>query len=139
MVKVEASVLEYGTPFGSLTVLSKERCMLQDQDQGLFFIRVQLIYNIILVSDLWHNESIFLQIILHLKLLPNKGYISLCCTIYPGHLSVLYVVICTSEFHTPILSLPLPSPHWQPLVCFLYLWVCFCFVTYICFIFRFHI
>ena len=39
MVKVEASVLEYGTPFGSLTkiALPKERCMLQDQDQGLFF------------------------------------------------------------------------------------------------------
>ena len=26
---------------------------------------------------------------------------------------------------------PLPSPHWQPLACSLYLWVCFFFVIFI--------
>ena len=35
--------------------------------------------------------------------------------------------------------LPLPSPHWQSLVCFLYLWVCFCLLYTFILFFRFHI
>ena len=34
--------------------------------------------------------------------------------------------------------LPILPPHlhlWQPCVCSLYLWVCFCFVTFVCFVF----
>ena len=50
---------------------------------------------------------------------------SLCCTIYPCSLFILYIIVCTSKFHTPILSLP-----WSLslLVCSLCVWVCFLFV-----------
>ena len=38
------------------------------------FIEVQLIYNIILASGVQHNDSVFLQIIFHQKLLQDNGY-----------------------------------------------------------------
>ena len=41
----------------------------------MFSIKVLLMYNIILVAGVQHSDSIFLQIILHLKLLQNIGYI----------------------------------------------------------------
>ena len=44
-------------------------------------IKAQLIYNIILVLSVQHHISVFLEILLHLKLLKNNGYISLCCAI----------------------------------------------------------
>ena len=48
----------------------------------LFKIEIQLIYNIILVLGVQHSDSVFLEIILHLKLSQSNGSISLCCTIY---------------------------------------------------------
>ena len=49
---------------------------------SLYFYWRYLIDNIILVLVSNMVDSIFLQIIFHLKLLQNNGYISLCYTIY---------------------------------------------------------
>ena len=48
----------------------------------MYLIEVESIYDI-LVSGVQHSDSIFLLILLRLKLLQNNGYVSLCCTIYP--------------------------------------------------------
>ena len=47
------------------------------------------------VSDVQPSDLVSLQIILHLKLY-NSGYNSLCYTIYPCCLSILYIVLCIS-------------------------------------------
>ena len=63
----------------------------------VFFVAVvQLIYNIVLVSGIEYSDSIFSQIIFHLKLLQNNSYISLCCVIYLFCLFILYIVVCIS-------------------------------------------
>ena len=54
---------------------------------------------------------------------------SLCWTICPCSLFILYIVVWLSQSHTPILSLLLPLPYWQPLLV-LYIWVYFCFVIF---------
>ena len=52
---------------------------------------------------------------------------------------VLYIIVCISE--SPSLYCPslLPSPHWYPLDCSLYLGVCFFFVIFSSFCFFFAI
>ena len=45
----------------------------------------------ILVSRVQYFYSIY-----HLKLLQSNGYISLCCTIYPWCLFILYTIVCSS-------------------------------------------
>ena len=63
----------------------------------------------ILVSGAQPSDSVYLQIILHLKLY-NSGYNSLCYTIYPCCLSVLYIILCISipyHFLAFLLSLSL--------------------------------
>ena len=57
----------------------------------IFFIQVQLMYNIILVSGIQHSDLVFLQIILHYRLLQDNAYNSLCCTVYPCCISILYI------------------------------------------------
>ena len=57
----------------------------------------------ILVSGIQHSDSVFLQIILHLKLLQNNAFISLCCTTYPCCL------FYTQQF-VSLDSLPLSCP-----------------------------
>ena len=51
-------------------------------------------YNIVLVSGVQHNDSVFLQVILHDRLLQDNEYNSLCNTVYPCCLSILYTVVC---------------------------------------------
>ena len=40
-----------------------------------------VIYNIVLVSGIQHRDSIFLEIILHYRLIQDIGYKSLCYTV----------------------------------------------------------
>ena len=57
---------------------------------------------------------------------------SLCCTIYPCNLFILYIAVCISESLTPILLL---LPSFFPLITtgLLYImWVCFFFVLFKC-------
>ena len=58
----------------------------------LFFfnIGVELIYNVVLVSGVQHSDLVYLQIILHYRLLQDDGYDSLCYTVYPCCLTILY-------------------------------------------------
>ena len=63
-------------------------------------------------------------------------YSSLCYTVGPCYLLILYTVV---SIHSPQTPSPFfshfPSP-WQPQVCSLCLWVCFCFTDkFICVIF----
>ena len=81
------------------------------------------------------------HILFHYGLSQDIEYSSLCYTVGPCCLSILYipVFICQSQTPNPTLSYPLPT--WQPLVCFLHLWVCFFFVIFpsLLYFFRFHI
>ena len=43
---------------------------------------------------------------------------------------ILHKIVCTSWSSTPVLSLPLASPQWEPLPCSPYLWVYFLYVTF---------
>ena len=71
----------------------------------VFFIEMYLIYKIIFILDVWHDDSIIIDYT------PYKVFIkcwlySLCCTKYPCNLFILYVVVCASQFHASILTLP---------------------------------
>ena len=52
--------------------------------------RVDLQYRV--SFSVQHSDSIFLQIIFHYRLLQDNGYNSLCYTVYPCCLSILYIV-----------------------------------------------
>ena len=56
---------------------------------------------------------------------------SLCCSIYPCSLFILYIVVCVWHFPTPILPLSSSLSPLVTIICSLYLYVCFCFVIYI--------
>ena len=62
--------------------------------QVLKISEVEFIYSIILVSCVQHSDLVFLQIILHLKLLQSNDYSSPYCTLYPCCLFILYIVVC---------------------------------------------
>ena len=49
-----------------------------------------------------------------------------CCRTHPCSLFIPYRIVCTSQSPLSCSSL-LPSPSWQPLVCFPHWWVCFSF------------
>ena len=55
---------------------------------------------------------------------------SLCCTIYPYSLFILYLVVCTSQSPTPILPLP-PSLYPLIITSLFSISVCFFFVIFI--------
>ena len=80
-----------------------------------FLIEVQLIYHIILVSGVtqYNGDAIFLQIIFHLKLSQNSGYIFLCCTIYPGCLFIFQIVVCLYASFPLSFSSLFPSSHYK--------------------------
>ena len=81
-----------------------------------FFIEVYLIYNVVLVSGVQQSDSvihtyiyILFPILFHYGLLQDIEYSSLCYTVGPCCLSVLYTVVCICSSQTPNLSLP-PFP-----------------------------
>ena len=56
-----------------------------------------------LVSGVQQGDSviyiyILLQILFHYRLLQNTEYSSLCCTVGPCWLSILYIVVCQYRF-----------------------------------------
>ena len=57
------------------------------------------------------HVSILFQILSPLKLLQNIEYSSLCYTVGPCWLSVLYIVVCTRKSQTLSLSLPSLFPY----------------------------
>ena len=74
------------------------------QTASLFFfflIDVELIYNVVLVSGVQQSESvihiclyILFQILFHYRLLQDIDYSSLCYTVGPCCLPILYIVVC---------------------------------------------
>ena len=84
-----------------------------------------------LVSGVQHSDSIFLQTVLHCRLLQDNACNSLCYMIYPCCLSVVYIMDCISSSHVP--NLPLPRP--LVTTSLFSIWVCFPFAhTFICII-----
>ena len=99
----------------------------------------ELIYNIMLVSGVLHSDSIFLNIIIHLKLLQNNGYnpcgivaisnnISLLLT-YFIH-SSLYLLIPYPCLACPSFSLPVGIHSFVLCICesvsvLVYAFICF--------------
>ena len=64
----------------------------------IYFIEVYLIYNIVLVSDIQQSDSvihiyILFQILFDYGLLQDIEYSSLCCTVGPYSLSILYIIV----------------------------------------------
>ena len=62
------------------------------------FTEVQLIYNVVLVSGVQQSDSdihmyILFQILFHYRLLQGIEYSSLCYTVGPCCLSILYIVV----------------------------------------------
>ena len=84
------------------------------------FIEVELIYKVVPLSavqqidSVIHIETFFLKILFHYGLSQEIGYSFLCCTVGPCCLSILNVIVCTYQPHTPSASLSLPPPSWQP-------------------------
>ena len=79
-----------------------------------FFIEVQLIYNVVLVSGVQQSDSviyiyILFQVLFHYGLLQEIEQSSLCYTVGPC-LSTLYTVVCICESQAPDLFLPPPFP-----------------------------
>ena len=76
----------------------------------IFFIEVELIYNVVLISAVHHSDSviyiyILFYILFHCGLSQDIGYSSLCSTVGPCCLSILYVTVCIYERQTPTPSL----------------------------------
>ena len=72
----------------------------------------------------------------HKKLLQFYWPYSLCCIL---HLSTYLLYNWKSVPFNPLhLFYPHAPPFWQPPICSLYLWICFCSVLFVLF-FRFHI
>ena len=55
-------------------------------------------------------------------------YSSLCYTVWLCYLSLIYILIASTNPKLPFLFSPTHPPHWQPQVCSLCHWVFFCFV-----------
>lgn len=71
----------------------------QDQEVPALFIEVQLIYSVVLDSSVQQTDSVlYMSILLQTpfpySLLQNIAYSSMCKTVGPGCLSVLYIVMC---------------------------------------------
>ena len=85
----------------------------------LIFIRVKLIYNVMLVSAVHQSESVIrihiftlFQILFPYRSLHSNQQSSLCYTVGSYWLPILYIVVCICQSQSPNLSL-LPSlPPW---------------------------
>ena len=90
---------------------------------SFFLIEVYLIYNVVLVSGVQQSNSILhtyvcvcmhiyilFQILFHYRLLQDTEYSSVCYTVGPCCLSILYIVVFICLPQTPNLSLPLAFP-----------------------------
>ena len=73
--------------------------------QSLLYNRVTQLYTYI------YSSSFFIH--LHYGLSQEIGYSSLCNTVGPRCLSILYIIVCTYQPQTPSPSLSLPPPPWQ--------------------------
>ena len=62
------------------------------------------------VSGVQHSDSVFSQIVLHYRLLPDNDYKSPCYTIYPSCLPILYIAVCIDQLIPLICSSPFPYP-----------------------------
>ena len=78
----------------------------------LFYIGVQLINNVVIVSGVQQSDSVIhvhvsivFQILFPFKLLHDMEQSSLCCTVGPCWLSILNIAVCTCQSQTPYLSL----------------------------------
>ena len=113
-----------------------------------FFIGVQLLYNIVLVSTVQQSESaihIHISPLLWISFSFNSPQSieqsSLSYTVCSHQLSILCIVsivyICQYQ---SLSSSQAPFPPWYPYICFLCLCVCFCFVNKIVYtnFFRFY-
>ena len=74
----------------------------------LFYIGVQLINNVVLVSGVQQSDSvihihvsILFQILFPFRLLHNIEQSSLCYTVGPCWLSMLNIAVCTCQSQTP--------------------------------------
>ena len=86
-----------------------------------------------------------IYILFHYGLSQDIQYSSLCYTVGPCCLSILYIIVCYHICYYSLLSAnpklqihhsPTFPPPWQPQVCSLCLWVCFSFIDkFICVIF----
>ena len=81
------------------------------------FMDVQLIYNDVLISAIKQSDSviyIILHVLFHYGLSQDTEYpvlfSSLCCTVGPCGLSILYIMVCISNPKLPIHSSPTLTP-----------------------------
>ena len=81
--------------------------------QFLFYIGIQVIYNVVLVSVYSKVIQLYMYIyLLFFRFFPHIGYYrtlnlsSLCYTVGPSWLSILCIVVCICSSQPPNLSLP---------------------------------
>ena len=79
----------------------------------IIFIAVQLIYNVVLVSGVQQSESVMhihiptlFEILFPCRSLQSIEQCSLCYTVGPYQLFILYLVVCICQSQSPNLSLP---------------------------------
>ena len=110
----------------------------------IYFIEVQLIFNVVLISAVQQSDSvlhiyILFHILSHYGLSQDTEYSSLCYTVGPCCLSILYIIVCICQSQTPTPSLPtfLPLGNYSlfSMSVSLFLFCRSSFVSY----FRFHI
>ena len=83
----------------------------------LYFIEVQLIYSAVTFRCTANTQThihLFFQILFPHRLLQNIEYNSLCYTVSPYWLSILYILLCVSV-NAKLLVYPFPSPQLFPL------------------------
>ena len=96
-----------------------------------------------LLSAIQQSDSVIHVYILlnihHYNLSQDIEYSSLCYTVGPYYLSILYVIVWSANPKLPIHLSPTSPPPWQLQVCFIRLWVCFYFlISSFMSYFRFH-
>ena len=90
----------------------------------LFLIEGQLIYNVVLISSVQQSDLVIyiyinthmyivFQILFHYRLLQDIEYNSLCYTVGPCYLPILYKVVCRLTLTSQLISFLFPHyPLW---------------------------